>query len=87
MDVKLSQAQVPKIIQSGGFIQALLGKLATPLMKVAVSLAKNELAMFFTMTSTSPIYGAIQRKMCGRKAIATSEVGKEKTNHFEGGYG
>ena len=36
-DIKLANAQISKIIQSGGF----LGKLACPLMKVAVPLAKN----------------------------------------------
>ena len=36
-DIKLANAQISKIIHSGGF----LGKLAGPLMKVAVPLAKN----------------------------------------------
>ena len=36
-DIKLSEAQLPKLIQSGGFLGALLGKLAGPLMKVDVS--------------------------------------------------
>ena len=38
---KLSKAQLSKIIQSGGFLGALLDKLAGPLMKVSVSLAKS----------------------------------------------
>ena len=37
-DIKLSKAQISKIIQSGGFLGALLSKLADPLMKVAVLL-------------------------------------------------
>ena len=41
MDIKLSKAQLPKIIQSGRFLGALLGKLASPLMKVGVLLATN----------------------------------------------
>ena len=41
---KLSKAQVSKIIQSGGFLGSLWSKLASPLMKVAVTLAKNILA-------------------------------------------
>ena len=43
-DIKLSKAQIKKIIQSGGFLGKLLSKLAGPLMKVALSLAKNVLA-------------------------------------------
>ena len=43
-DLKLSKAQISKIIQSGGFLGSLLSKLAGPLMKVAISLAKNILA-------------------------------------------
>ena len=40
-DIKLSRAQISKIIQSGGFLGSLLSKSAGPLMKVAVPLAKN----------------------------------------------
>ena len=43
-DIKLSIAQIKKIIQSGGFLGKLLSKLAGPLMKVALPLAKNVLA-------------------------------------------
>ena len=39
-DLTLSKVQISKIIQSGGFLGSLLSKLAGPLMKVAVSLAK-----------------------------------------------
>ena len=39
-DIKLSKAQTSKIIQSGGFLGALLSEIAGPLMKVAVPLAK-----------------------------------------------
>ena len=40
-DIKLSKAQISKIIRSGAFLGSLLGKLAGPLTKVAVPLAKN----------------------------------------------
>ena len=40
-DIKLSKAQISKIIQSGAFLGSLLSKLAGPLTKVAVPLAKN----------------------------------------------
>ena len=43
-DLKLSEAQISKIIQSGGFSGSLLSKIAGPLIKVAVPLAKNVLA-------------------------------------------
>ena len=40
-DIKLSKAQISKIIQSGRFLGLLLSKLAGFLMKVAVPLAKK----------------------------------------------
>ena len=40
-DIKLSKAQISKIIRYGGFLGSLLSKLAGPLTKVAVPLAKN----------------------------------------------
>ena len=40
-DLKLSRAQISKIIQSGGFLRSLLSKLAGPLMKVAIPLADS----------------------------------------------
>ena len=43
-DLKLSRAQISEIIQSGGSLGSLLSKLADPLMKVAIVLAKNVLA-------------------------------------------
>ena len=39
-DLKLSKAQIFKIIQSWGFLGSLSSKLASPLMKVAAPLAK-----------------------------------------------
>ena len=43
-DIKLSKAQIKKLIQSGGFLGKLLSKLEGPLMKAAMPLAKNVLA-------------------------------------------
>ena len=43
-DLKFSKAQISKIIQSGGYLGSLLSKLAGPLMKVLISLAKDVLA-------------------------------------------
>ena len=61
-DIKLSRAQISKIIQSGGFLRALLSKLAGPLMKVAVPLAKNILAPLEIATVASAIDAGIQKK-------------------------
>ena len=40
-DLKLSKAKISKIIQSGRSLGSLLRKLAGPLMKIAIPLAKN----------------------------------------------
>ena len=45
-DIKLSRDQIFKIIQSGGFLGSLLSKLAGPLMKFAVPLAKKYFSLF-----------------------------------------
>ena len=66
-DLKLSKAQISKIIQSGGFLGSLLSKLAGPLMKVAVPLAKNMLAPLGVTAAASAIDGGIQKKMCGSR--------------------
>ena len=58
-DLKLGKAQLSKIIQLGGFLGALFGKLAGPLMKVAFPLAKNVLAPLATLASASAIDAAI----------------------------
>ena len=58
-DVKLSKVQLSKIIQSGGCLGALLGKLAGPLMKVSVPLAKRFLPPSAIIASAYAIDGAI----------------------------
>ena len=68
-DINLSKVQLTKTIQSGGFLGAFLDKLARQLMKVAVPLTKNVLALLATMTPASEIDGAIQRKMCRRSVV------------------
>ena len=40
-DIKLSKAQIKKLIQSGGFLGKLLSKLAGPVTKVAMALEKR----------------------------------------------
>ena len=64
-DIKLSKAQIKKLIQSGGFLGKLLSKLAGPLMIVAVPLAKNVLAPLGLTAAMSAIDGSIQKKMHG----------------------
>ena len=60
-DLKLSKAQISKIIQSGGFLGSLLSKLAGPLMKIAVPLAKNVLAPLVITAAASAIDAGIQK--------------------------
>ena len=61
-DLKLFKAQISKIVQSGGFLGSLLSKLAGPLMKVAVPLAKNVLAPLGITAAASAIDAGIQIK-------------------------
>ena len=63
--IKLSKAQIKKLIQSGGFLGKLLSKLAGPLMIVALPLAKNVLAPLGLTTAMSAIDGSIQKKIHG----------------------
>ena len=50
-DLKLSKAQISKIIQSGGFLGSLLSKLAGPLMKVVVPLAEKYFSSIWNYSS------------------------------------
>ena len=67
-DVKFSKTQLSKMIQSGGFLGNLLGKLAGPFMKVAMSLAKNILEPLGLTAAMSAIDGSIKRNMLGSGA-------------------
>ena len=64
-DLKLSKAQIKRLIQSGGFLGKLLSKLAGPLIKVAMPLAKNVLATLGLTAAMSAIDGSIQKKIHG----------------------
>ena len=59
-DIKLSKAQMKKIVQSGGFLGKLLSKLAGPLMKVLAPLGLK--------AAMSAIDGSIQKKIHGSGA-------------------
>ena len=56
---------IKKLIQSGGFLGNLLSKLAGPLMKVAMPLAKNVLALLGLTAAMSAIDGSIQKRING----------------------
>ena len=60
--LKLSKAQISKIIQSWGFLGSLLSKLAGSLMKVAIPLAKNVLAPLGITAAASTIDAGIYKK-------------------------
>ena len=61
-DLKLTIAQISKIIQSGGFLGSLLSKLVGPLMKVAVPLEKNILAPLGIKAAATAIDQEFKRK-------------------------
>ena len=78
-DIKLSKALIKKLIQPGGFLGKLLSKLVGPLMKVAMPLAKNVLALLGLTAAMSAIDGSIQKKIhgLGIKLIIEQEVMKD----------
>ena len=78
-DIKLSKAQITKIIQSDGFLGSLLSKLAGPLMKVAILLAKNILAPLGITAAASVIDVGIQKKIQGSGTI-TLIISDEEMN-------
>ena len=61
-DLKFSKAQISKIIQSGGFLGSILSKLAGPLMKVSIPLAKNVLAPLGITAAASAVDAGIQKQ-------------------------
>ena len=60
-NLQLPAAQIPKIIQSGGFLVSLLSKLTGPLMKVAIPLVKNVLTPSGLTAAASAIDAGIQK--------------------------
>ena len=76
-DLKLFKAQISKIIQSGGFLGSLLSKLAGPLMKVAVPLAKNILAPLGITATASAVDARIQKKIHGSGTTTLTIPNKE----------
>ena len=84
-DLKLSKAQISKIIQSGGFLGSLLNKLTGLLMKVAISLAKNVLAPLGTTVAASAIDAGIQKKIYGSGNTTSIISNKEMNNTGKNG--
>ena len=78
-DITLSKTQISKIIQSGGFLGSLLSKIAGPLMKVAVPLAKNILVMLEITAAASAIDAGIQLKIHG-PGTTTLIISNEEMN-------
>ena len=79
-DIKFSKAQISKIIQSGGFLGPLLSKLAGPLMKFSVPVAKNILALLgITAAAASAIDAGIQNKIHG-SGTTTLIISNKKMN-------
>ena len=67
-DIKLSKAQISKIIQSGGF----LGKILGPLLKTGLLLLKSvikPLGLLGLTAASSAINAGIQKKICGSGTI------------------
>ena len=72
-DIKLSKAQISKIIQSGGF----LGKILGPLLKTA----KKPLGLLGLTAATSAIDAGVQKKIYG-SGIATLVISSEEMNYI-----
>ena len=63
INIKLSRAQISQIIQSGRFLDSLFSRIAGPLMKLAVPLAKNNLDPLGITAAASAINAGIQKKI------------------------
>ena len=82
-NIKLSKAQISKIIQSGGFLGKLLGLLlrtGLPLMKNVIKpLAKSKLAPLGLTAAMSAVDAGIQKKMFG-SGTTTLVISNEEIN-------
>ena len=78
-DLKLSKAEISKIIQSGGFLGSLLSKLAGPLMKLAIPLAKNVSSPLGITAAASATDAGIQKNICG-SGTTTLIISNEEMN-------
>ena len=76
-DIKFSEAQISKIIQLARFLGSLLSKLAGPLMKAAVPLAKNILAPLGIIATASAIDTGTEKKIHGSGTATLIVLNKE----------
>ena len=77
-DIKLSKAEISKIIQSGGF----LGKLLSPLLKIGLPLLKSvikPLDLLGLTAASSAIDAGVQKKIYGSRTI-TLLISNEEMN-------
>ena len=81
-DLKLSKAQISKIIQSGGFLGSLLSKIAGPLMKIAILLAIIVLALIGITATASAIDAGIQ-KIIHDSGNATLIISNKEMNNIK----
>ena len=72
-DLKLSKAQTSKIIQSWGFLGS-LSKLAGPLMKVGIPLAKNVLTPSGITAAASAIDARIKKKTTKKNMVLEQQL-------------
>ena len=66
-DIKLSKAQINKLIKDGGALGSILARFLPKLMKPAISLGKNILALLGLSAAMSSTDAAIQKKVHGYK--------------------
>ena len=78
-DKKFSRAQISKMIQSSGFLGALLSKIGGSLMKAAVPLGKNILAPLRITAAAPTIDAGTQKKIHG-SGTATLVISNEEMN-------
>ena len=78
-DLTLSKVQISKIIQSGGFLGSLLSKLAGPLIKAVIPLAKNVLFPLGITADASAIDARFQNKING-SGTTTLTISNEEIN-------
>ena len=82
-DLKISKAQIFQILQCGGFLDSLLSKLACPLMKAAILLAKNFSAPLKITAAVSVIDTWIQKKIHGSGTTALIISNEEMNDIME----
>ena len=82
-DLKLSKAQISKIIQSGGFLGSLLSKLAGPLMKVTLPLAKTCFSSIRNYCCCFSNWCGIHKKLHGSGTMTLMISNKEMNDIME----